>query len=681
MPVAAQSPVPYDAHWRDRYQLVGKIGSGAFAEVFEAYDLTLEEPVALKIVPSGRALTARIVREVQAAGALDHPNVVALYDWFSDDEGSVLVWELVRGDSLDQLAERLDDGDVAAVGVELLDALAYAHSQGIIHRDVKPQNVMLGDDGHVKVMDFGIAHLMDADTLTGDGDLIGTIAYMSPEQAQGKRVQPASDVYSAGMVLYELLAGAHPLRGDTPAETYSNVAAARLPSLAELRPDLPEDLITLIDAACAPRPAERPTPAYLSDALDDLLQSGRLRSRGLQKAQRLIRPLGRVAEVAERAGGAALAAVTSAVVLGSLPAYPQSWTLPLVALSAAIWAVVPEAGLAFLLGSLAFPLFNVSLSVGGLYLAFAIALFLQRPCAADHRAVAGVRARPHAGVHDAAGAGGRGVAGPPARPPHGRLGRRRHGRVPAARARPTRAVHPGAAALAMAEEIGAAGDPFAAAGRVLVHVVAGPTLLQAVVWAGLAAALAWALSCRRLEHPPLDLVALVRRDLRRLSHRPDRGLALSGGAVAPRVECGRARGRDTLAAGPDHRRSTGGRQRWGSSGRPITSSRAPSRARSGARSSRACSRSSWRTSSPRRWATTRRSGSPTSTCPTSSTCTWAKRTSSTSSRSRTRSSRSSPTTSPHSRGARAGRSSRRRASSCTRTTTCAWVSSASPRAR
>ena len=376
MPVAAQSPVPYDAHWRDRYQLVGKIGSGAFAEVFEAYDLTLDEPVALKIVPAGKALTARIVREVQAAAALDHPNIVALYDWFSDDDGSVLVWELVRGDSLDQVGERLDDGDVAAVGVELLDALAYAHHQGIIHRDVKPQNVMLGDDGHVKVMDFGIAHLMDADTLTGDGDLIGTIAYMAPEQAQGKRVQPASDVYSAGMVLYELLAGAHPLRGDTPAETFSNVAAARLPSLAELRPDLPEDLVTLIDAACAPRPAERPTPTYLSDALDDLLRSGRLRSRGLRKAQRLVRPLGRAAELAERAGGAALAAVTSAVVLGSLPAYPQSWSLPLVALSAAIWAVVPEAGLAFLLGSLAFPLFNVSLSVGGLYLAFAIALFL-----------------------------------------------------------------------------------------------------------------------------------------------------------------------------------------------------------------------------------------------------------------------------------------------------------------
>ena len=258
MSVAAQNPAPYYADWRDRYELVGKIGSGGFAEVFEAYDLTLEEPVALKIVPNGRALSARIVREVEAATALDHPNIVALYDWFGDGEGSILVWELVRGDSLDKLGHQLEDGDVVAIGVELLDALAYAHSQGIIHRDVKPQNVMLDHDGHAKVMDFGIAHLMDSDTLTGDGDVIGTIAYMSPEQAAGRRVQPPSDVYSAGMVLYELLAGAHPLRGDTPAETLSNVAGARLPSLATLRPDLPAELVTLIDAACSARPGRAP---------------------------------------------------------------------------------------------------------------------------------------------------------------------------------------------------------------------------------------------------------------------------------------------------------------------------------------------------------------------------------------------------------------------------------------
>jgi hypothetical protein len=499
MPVAAQSPAPYFAEWRDRYQLVGRIGSGAFAEVFEAYDLVEEEPVALKIVPDGRALNARIVREVEAAAALDHPNIVALYDWFSDDDGSVLVWELVRGESLDRAGDRLGDGDVAAVGVELLDALAYAHSQGIIHRDVKPQNVMLDDDGHVKVMDFGIAHLMDSDTLTGDGDVIGTIAYMSPEQAQGKRVGPASDVYSAGMVLYELLAGAHPLRGDTPAETLSNVAGARLPSLVELRPDLPDELVTLVDAACAPRPSERPTPAYLSDALDDLLRSGRLQSRGLRTAQRLVRPLGRAAEIGERAGGAALSAVTSAVVLGALPAYPQSWTLPLVALSAAVWAVVPEAGLAFLLGSLAFPLFNVSLSVGAAYLAFAVALFLiarSRPITALWPAFALVLTPAYLTLLAPAAAALLGRVRGPLTAAWAGVGTvvflllTRAPRGPFTLHQPRWHV---------AGETAAAGDPFSAAARVLVHVLAAPTLLQAAVWAALAAALAYALTRRRLD--------------------------------------------------------------------------------------------------------------------------------------------------------------------------------------
>jgi eukaryotic-like serine/threonine-protein kinase len=490
---------PRRTDWRDRYQLVGKIGSGAFAEVFEAYDLVEGEPVALKVVPDGRALTARIVREAEAAAALDHPNIVALYDWFSDDEGSVLVWELVRGDSLDKLGDRLGDGDVVAVGVELMDAVAYAHSQGIVHRDVKPQNVMLGDDGHVKVMDFGIAHLMGSDTLTGDGDVIGTIAYMSPEQAAGRRVQPPSDVYSAGMVLYELLAGAHPLRGDTPAETLGNVAAARLPSLADLRPDLPDELITLIDAACAARPAERPTPAYLSDAFDDLLRSGRLQSRGLRQAQRLVRPLGRGGEIAERAGGAALAAVTSAVVLGALPAYPQSWTLPLVALCAAVWAVLPEGGLAFLLGSLAFPLFNVSLSAGAAYLAFAVALFLltrTRPITALWPAFALLLTPAYLTLLAPAAAALLGRLRGPITAAWAGAGTIVFLLLMRAERGPFTFEQP---RLRVAHEIAAAGDPFTAAARMLAHVLAAPTLLQALVWAGLAAALAYALTRRRLE--------------------------------------------------------------------------------------------------------------------------------------------------------------------------------------
>ena len=164
---------------------------------------------------------------------------------------------------------------------------------------------------------------------------------MSPEQAAGRKVGPPTDVYSAGIVLYELLAGENPLRGATAAETLSNVAAHRLPPLGELRPDLAEELTELIDDACRAEPAERPAALELSEALRDVLESGALGASGLRRAQRLVRPLGRTAALVERGGGAALAGVTAAVVLGGLPAYPASWTLPLVALSVAAWAVVP----------------------------------------------------------------------------------------------------------------------------------------------------------------------------------------------------------------------------------------------------------------------------------------------------------------------------------------------------
>ena len=499
MSVAAQTTAPQYADWRDRYELVGRIGSGGFAEVYEALDLTLDEPVALKIVANGRSINARVVREVEAAATLSHPNIVALYDWFADGERSVLVWELVRGESLDKLGDELGDGDVVAVGVELLDALAYAHSQGIVHRDVKPQNVMLSNDGHVKVMDFGIARVMDSDTLTGDGDVIGTVAYMSPEQAAGRRVQPPSDVYSAGMVLYELLAGAHPLRGDTPAETLSNVAGARLPSLAALRPGLPGDLVTLIDAACAPRPADRPTAADLSAALDELLRSGRLQARRLEKAQRLVRPLGKAAAVAERAGGAALSAVTAGAALTALPAYPQSWVLPLVAVSTAVWAVVPQAGLAWLLGVLAFPVFNVSLSLGVAYLAFAVALFLltrARPVTALWPVFALVLTPLYLTLLAPAAAALLGRVRGPLTAAWAGAGTVVYLLLTSAPRGPFTLEQP---RWPLSRELGAAGDPFTAAGRVLVHLLATPTLLQAGLWAGLAAALGYALTRRRLE--------------------------------------------------------------------------------------------------------------------------------------------------------------------------------------
>lgn len=356
--------------------MLRRLGSGGFADVFEARDRVTGERVALKVLREGAAVPARAAREIEAASALDHPAIVALRDTVTDGRRVCLVWELVEGEALDRLRDGIGDADAVALAVELFEGLGFAHSQGVIHRDVKPQNVMLDADGHVKIMDFGIARLLDADTLTSEGDLIGTVAYMSPEQAAGRRVGPPSDVYSAGLVLFELLAGENPLRRETPAETLASVAAGRLPSLGEWRPDLPAALVDLVDAACAPRPGDRPAAADLAVALEELLESGELGRRTLHRARAAVRPLGRGAASLERAGGAALAVAVCLAVLDALPAYPVSWTLPLAAVTAGVWAVLPRVGLAWLLGVLAFPLFDVSSEVGVAYLALAVAVVL-----------------------------------------------------------------------------------------------------------------------------------------------------------------------------------------------------------------------------------------------------------------------------------------------------------------
>jgi serine/threonine protein kinase len=253
MPGAAHNRTPLYVRWADRYQIVRRIGAGGFAEVFEAYDRRLERPVALKVVPEERGMSGRVVREVEAALSLSHPGIVALYDFFSDGERSYLVWELIEGESLAVAGPRLHDAEAAEVMAEVLEALAYAHSQGVVHRDIKPQNIMIDRAGRAKIMDFGIARLIDAETLTSEGDVLGTVAYMSPEQADGRRAGPASDVYSSAIVLYELLAGHNPVRGATAAETLSNVIAGRMTPLEEVRPHVPMDVADAVYAASAPR--------------------------------------------------------------------------------------------------------------------------------------------------------------------------------------------------------------------------------------------------------------------------------------------------------------------------------------------------------------------------------------------------------------------------------------------
>src|SRR4051794_16577297 len=258
----------------DRYRLVRRLGTGGFGTVWLAHDERLDRPVAVKRVPTGDAASAeRARREALAAARLSHPGIVALYETDADEEACYLVSELVRGETLGALEEQgaLSDRDVVEIGAALCEALAHAHARGVVHRDVKPGNVLVpeaADDGGsaAKLTDFGIARVVGDDALTRTGDVLGTLAYMAPEQAEGRGATAASDLYALGLVLFEALSGANPIRGASPAETARRVGNP-LPPLRRLRRDLPQELCDTIDRAVEIDPAARGRIADLKRGL------------------------------------------------------------------------------------------------------------------------------------------------------------------------------------------------------------------------------------------------------------------------------------------------------------------------------------------------------------------------------------------------------------------------------
>jgi eukaryotic-like serine/threonine-protein kinase len=184
-----------------RYRLERRLGAGGFGVVWLAWDEKLEREVAVKAIPRDGGAGERVEREARAAARLNHPGIVAIYELASDEHDVYLVSELVRGRTLAELvhAGAIADRDVARIGIALCEALEHAHARGVIHRDVKPQNVMVlaepaAGAGFAKLADFGVAHVTSGDPLTRTGDIVGTLAYMAPEQAEGSRVTPACDV-------------------------------------------------------------------------------------------------------------------------------------------------------------------------------------------------------------------------------------------------------------------------------------------------------------------------------------------------------------------------------------------------------------------------------------------------------------------------------------------------------
>ena len=256
----------------DRFRVLERVGSGGMGTVYRAFDERLHRQVAVKEIATPDA--QRVLREAQAAARLNHPGIVTLYELGEDRGRALLVSELVDGATLAELAHagNLSDREVAEFGADVCAALAHAHERGVVHRDVKPHNVIVrADDGagrRAKLMDFGIATVAGAPGLTATGEVVGTLAYMAPEQAEGEAALEATDVYSLALSLYELWAGVNPVAGATPAETARRIGAP-LPSLAEYRPDLPPELAGFIDACLDPDPEARPAVGALHGRLDE----------------------------------------------------------------------------------------------------------------------------------------------------------------------------------------------------------------------------------------------------------------------------------------------------------------------------------------------------------------------------------------------------------------------------
>lgn len=254
----------------NRYQLQERLGRGAMGEVWRAADQLLERPVAIKLLFAQAAAEAERFRlEAQTAGRLNHPNVVGMYDFGSHHDQFYLVMELVDGWTLAQersLRGVMSPQGAAAIAAQVAAGLAAAHQRGVIHRDIKPANVMLSKHGTAKIADFGIARFADeaASALTATGKTLGTADYLAPERALGRPAQPASDVYSLGCVLYELLTGKPPFRGATSLSVVQQHVNGIPAPPSRLRPQIPQQLSDYVLLLLAKDPAHRPTAEQAS---------------------------------------------------------------------------------------------------------------------------------------------------------------------------------------------------------------------------------------------------------------------------------------------------------------------------------------------------------------------------------------------------------------------------------
>lgn len=266
-----------------RYEVIAPIGHGGMGEVWVAHDTELHRRVALKFLrheaAGGRAVE-RLTREARTVSALNHPNIVTVHEVMAhEEEAPIIVMELVDGNSLRELCGTPQaTDDLIHIGLQMARALAAAHARGIIHRDIKPENILLRRDGYVKVLDFGLARHVAGDTLPSSGNDLqaggtltgGTLRYMSPEQARGESLSPATDVFSFGLVLYELAAGQHAFPRDSPGEAMQAILMEQAIAPSLVNPLIPGPLNSLILSMLAPDPVARPSAEDVARTLKKL---------------------------------------------------------------------------------------------------------------------------------------------------------------------------------------------------------------------------------------------------------------------------------------------------------------------------------------------------------------------------------------------------------------------------
>ncbi|WP_282756684.1 serine/threonine-protein kinase [Actinoplanes sandaracinus] len=352
----------------DRYELRSLLGRGGTAEVWQGLDRWLGRAVAVKILhpvgPADWSLPVRFGREARTVAGLSHPNIVAVHDVGADHGMKFLVMELVEGRSL---AQRLAEGpmeiaEAVRVAVQVCAALEAAAEAGVVHRDVKPANILLGDGGRVKVCDFGLARVagIDQGELTGPAQMIGTSAYMAPEQVTGSAVDARTDLYGLGCVLYAMLTGRPPFTGDSPMQiAWQHVERTAAPA-STVRDGIPAELDGLLQALLGKYPADRPaTPGRVRAALERLnLDPGPARSTEAARPRparviatvpapthmfsALTGPRGRrssrIRPLVLAVGAAAVMAVVTTVILQSGPGRPGPQAEP------AVSAAAPTAG-------------------------------------------------------------------------------------------------------------------------------------------------------------------------------------------------------------------------------------------------------------------------------------------------------------------------------------------------